>query len=173
MIKDSGKRQKLPGMVRDTSEGKIRYNLIVDGPMFDRWAKHLMEGAKKYTARNWMGAHSQEELNRFVESAFTHFIKWLRGEVDEDHAAAVFFNINGAEYVKERLHKAPAQPKPIFVRDREGGIEFQDRRVADRRKCHSLSYGWSGRRGLAWGRRKDDPEMYPVLSSCDEWESHE
>jgi hypothetical protein len=91
-------------MVRDTSEGKRRYGLVADGPMLDRWADLLQRGAKKYEARNWMKAESYEELERFRESAFTHFMQWFRGEQDgEDHGAAVFFNINGAEYVRSKL----------------------------------------------------------------------
>jgi hypothetical protein len=43
------------------------------------------------------------EYERFQESAARHFEQWLEGENDEDHAAAVFFNINGAEYVKAKL----------------------------------------------------------------------
>jgi hypothetical protein len=30
-------------------------------------------------------------------------MQWFFGENDEDHAAAVFFNITGAEYVKEKI----------------------------------------------------------------------
>lgn len=105
MIKDSGERIKLPGMVRDVSTDKTRYDLVFDGPMFERWAAHLTGGARKYDARNWMGAFTLVEQDRFKESAVRHFIQWLRGDTDEDHAAAVFFNINGVEYVKEKLKK--------------------------------------------------------------------
>lgn len=92
-------------MVRDTTEGKIDYTLVLDGPMFKRWAEHLTKGAKKYAKRNWMKATGQTELDRFKESALRHFIAWFYGERDEDHAAAVIFNINGAEYVQERLER--------------------------------------------------------------------
>lgn len=99
-VKDSGQRQSFDsGMVRDVTEGKIRYDLIFDGPMLERWAKHLTLGAKKYEARNWMKASSIDEADRFIESAVRHFVAWLRGDEDEDHAAAVFFNINGFEHV--------------------------------------------------------------------------
>lgn len=103
-IKDSGQRQSFEsGMVRDVTEGKIDYSLIIDGPMFDRWAIHLTNGAKKYDKRNWMKANGRVEYERFKESALRHFLQWFKGEVDEDHAAAVYFNINGAEYTKTRL----------------------------------------------------------------------
>src|SRR3990167_4428414 len=97
IVKDSGQRQEFTsGMVRDVTTGKIDYSLILDGPMFDRWAAHLTKGAEKYSKRNWMLASGQPEYNRFKESALRHFLQWYRGETDEDHAAAVYFNINGA-----------------------------------------------------------------------------
>lgn len=90
-------------MVRDTEDGKTDYTLIMDGPMFTRWAEHMTKGAAKYGARNWQYAKTQKELERFRRSLFRHFVQYMRGDVDEDHAAAIFFNINAAEYVKERL----------------------------------------------------------------------
>lgn len=108
VVKDSGKRESFDsGMVRDTTEGKIDYSLVLDGPMFKRVAVHLTKGALKYAKRNWMKARGQEELDRFRESALRHFIAWFMGETDEDHAAAVIFNINGAEYVKDQM------PQPV------------------------------------------------------------
>ena len=103
-IKDSGERMEFSsGMVRDVTEDKIDYSLALDGPMFKRYAIHLTNGAKKYNKRNWMKAAGQEEYERFRESALRHFLQWFFGDRDEDHAAAVLFNINGAEYVKEKL----------------------------------------------------------------------
>jgi hypothetical protein len=107
VIKDSGERQEFSsGMARDTSTNKIRYDLVADGPMLKRWAEHLTKGAVKYSPRNWLKAESPEELERYMESAFRHFMQWFYGDTDEDHAAAVFFNICGAEYVKEKLDGA-------------------------------------------------------------------
>ena len=106
VIKDSGQRTKFEsGMVRDVTTDKTNVSLVFDGPMFWRWAVHLTKGAVKYAKRNWMKADGEEELERFKESACRHFMQWYRGEIDEDHAAAVFFNINGAEYVKDKLSK--------------------------------------------------------------------
>jgi hypothetical protein len=108
-IKDSGERQSFEsGMVRDVADDKPDVELIFNGPMADRWAEHLTKGAKKYPdvslgVPNWTLARGLAELVRFRKSAVRHFRQWLRGDVDEDHAAAVFFNINGAEYVRERM----------------------------------------------------------------------
>lgn len=106
-VKDSGDRMEFEsGMVRDTSEGKADYSLVYDGPMLDRWAEHLSKGAVKYSPRNWMLAQGDAEAERFRASAARHFRQWMRGDQDEDHAAAVFFNINGHEYVKAREQDA-------------------------------------------------------------------
>lgn len=106
IVRDSGKREHFDsGMLRDTEDEKVSYDLIFDGPMLERWAVHLTKGAKKYAKRNWMNANSEKELDRFRSSAIRHFVQWLRGDTDEDHAAAIIFNLNGVEYVKERITK--------------------------------------------------------------------
>lgn len=103
VVKDSGERQEFAsGMVRDVTEGKTDFGLVLDGPMFWRWAVHLTKGAVKYAKRNWMLASGDAERDRFKESALRHFLQWYKGDTDEDHAAAVLFNINGYEYVKEQ-----------------------------------------------------------------------
>jgi hypothetical protein len=91
------------GMRRDTEDGKPDYTLIRKGPLFKRWAEHMTKGAVKYGRHNWTLACSDEEYERFGRSAARHFEQWLAGERDEDHAAAVIFNLNAAEYVRERL----------------------------------------------------------------------
>ncbi len=109
VTKDSGQRASFSsGMVRDTSAGKLDYTRVLDGPLFTRWAALLARGAVKYPDNapgvpNWTIADGPEELQRFRESAFRHFVQWLRGDVDEDHAAAVIFNMNGKEYVQEKI----------------------------------------------------------------------
>jgi hypothetical protein len=103
--KDSGQRIDLAnGMVRDTSEGKEDYTLLLDGPLFKRWAELLTRGAVKYGKRNWCKALKsadkvarEETKARFKESAMRHMMQWLQGNRDEDHAAAVLFNLNGYE----------------------------------------------------------------------------
>lgn len=102
-VKDSGQRHEFAsGMVRDVTEGKTDYSLVYDGPMLDRWATHLTKGAEKYDKGNWMKAEGDAEMRRFKESAARHFRQWMRGDTDEDHGAAVFFNINGYEFVKDK-----------------------------------------------------------------------
>lgn len=161
MIKDSGKRLQLPGMVRDTTEGKMRYDLVFDGPMFERWAKHLTDGAVKYSAKNWMGAHTKEEYERFRESAIRHFIQFLNGDTDEDHAAAVLFNINGMEYVKEKMAGEAINFVQNTLRVFADGpttgtaaepVERRDLNKSDRRKVFDNTYNNPARRE-GMGRR--------------------
>ena len=74
------------------------------GKLVPRWAALMGRGAIKYGENNWKKARTQEELDRFKASAFRHFVQWIYGlNTEEDHAAAVAFNISGAEYVKERM----------------------------------------------------------------------
>lgn len=108
-IKDSGERQEFDsGMVRDTEQDKVDYTHTAQGPMLYRWAMHCTRGNAKYPdpelgKPNWMRAKGMAEYLRFKASAFRHFMAWFMGVHDEDHAAGVFFNINGAEYVKTNM----------------------------------------------------------------------
>lgn len=107
-VKSSGERQTFPsGMQRDVDLSKVRVDLIFDGPLVARYAEHLTKGAAKYAARNWMQARGRAEMERFRESAARHFMQWMRGDRDEDHMAAVVFNMNGYEYVREKLLADP------------------------------------------------------------------
>ena len=108
--KDSGKRVVFEtGMNRDISTDKIRYDLVIPlgerEHMLKRWAELMTRGAHKYGERNWEKASTEAELMRFKESAIRHFFQWWDGYTDEDHAAACYFNIQGAEMVKNRLKK--------------------------------------------------------------------
>lgn len=107
--KDSGKREALAnGMVRDTAEDKADWTLIFDGPLIKRYMELLGRGAKKYNPRNWMlaltsgyeGAAYFKTQARFAESALRHFMQWFVGDTNEDHAAAVVFNMNGFEAMR-------------------------------------------------------------------------
>jgi hypothetical protein len=107
VTKDSGKRVEHPsGMVRDVTEGKIDYLLALDGPMFQRYAELMDRGAVKYGKRNWMKANSPEEMDRARESLTRHFFQYLFGQTDEDHAAAIIFNLNEIEEIRAKLAQA-------------------------------------------------------------------
>lgn len=103
VTKDSGERAQFDsGMVRDTQDSKPRYGLIPLGPL-KRVAELYARGAEKYAARNWEQANSVDELERFRESAFRHLMQLLASETDEDHGAAVVFNVFAIMWLEERL----------------------------------------------------------------------
>lgn len=105
VTKDSGERQSFStGMVRDVQTNKPRYDLL-DMPLLKRWAELMGRGAQKYGENNWRKAGTQEELQRFKASAMRHLFQWFNDETDEDHAAAVCFNLAGAEMVKEKIRE--------------------------------------------------------------------
>lgn len=106
ITKDSGKREEFStGMQRDTQDDKPRYDLI-DLAFLKRWAELMARGAKKYGENNWKKAATEEELNRFKASAVRHMYQWLGGDISEDHAVAVAFNLAGAEMVAKKLKNA-------------------------------------------------------------------
>jgi len=107
ITKDSGKTQNYKsGMKRDIQEGKPRFDLIIpinqkyENTLLYRWGMLMERGREKYGERNWEKANSQEEQDRYKQSAFRHFIQWFCGEQDEDHLAAVLFNMNAFEHIK-------------------------------------------------------------------------
>ena len=89
-MQDSGERQQFStGAVRDTTEGKGRFDLISPELMF-RLSKWLEAGANKYSDRNW---EKGMPISRCMDSALRHLFKYLAGWKDEDHLAAALCNI--------------------------------------------------------------------------------
>lgn len=97
------------GFERGVEDGKVMAHLVYDGPMLDRYAKHLTGHRDATTESNWLKAETPEEMARFRRSAARHFHAWMRGDQDEDHAAALWFNINGYEHVRTKLEMAEAR----------------------------------------------------------------
>lgn len=105
VTKDSGERENYEsGMRRDTQDGKPRYSLI-DKVFLKRWAELMTRGADKYGIDNWRLANSPEEWARFRDSGERHLQQWLAGDTEEDHAAAVAFNMAAADYVERKLKR--------------------------------------------------------------------
>lgn len=109
VLKDSGDRETYgSGMVREPSAEKPRFDLcIAEGVPYDqqiltRFAQQMAHGAEKYSDRNWEKANSKQEVDRMKESAFRHFMQWFCDETDEDHAAALLFNIMAVEMTRAK-----------------------------------------------------------------------
>ena len=92
MRKKQEKRRKfIGGAVRDSNTNKIRPDLI-SPRMLKALGAVMAEGAKNYGERNWEKGMPPEV---FKESAARHYVSWMNGEVDEDHAAKLIFNVMG------------------------------------------------------------------------------
>ncbi len=89
-VKDSGNRQEFTtGSRRDTQEGKGNPSLIPPYPL-RRLAKHFENGAKKYGRWNWKLG---QPLSRYIDSMIRHTWAVQEGLDDEDHEAAVLWNM--------------------------------------------------------------------------------
>lgn len=89
-VLDSGKRQDfITGSRRDVQKGKGRFDLIPVCPMF-RVAEHYENGAVKYGDWNWIKG---QPLSIYLNSLERHLMKVKRGDTDEDHEAAVIWNM--------------------------------------------------------------------------------
>lgn len=113
ITKDSGERAVFDsGMQRDTEDGKPRFDLMLpldipyEEQMITRLAALYGRGAVKYESRNWEQANSSAEMERMKSSAFRHFMQWMAGETDEDHAAGTMFNIIAFETTKYKVEHA-------------------------------------------------------------------
>lgn len=111
-MNDTGQRTYYSnGMMREVNPDKPAFDLLLpkgikyEDQMLTRFAQLLAKGAKKYAPRNWELGVGLEEYERAKASALRHMMQWLNGEEDEDHAAAVYFNIMQAEYIRTKLEK--------------------------------------------------------------------
>jgi len=100
------------GMKRDDDSNKPHFEYLFvkampyEEQLLTRWAELMQRGAVKYGSRNFENAHTDEELERYKSSALRHMMQWVMDETDEDHAAAVCFNMMCAEMVKWRKRDA-------------------------------------------------------------------
>ena len=114
---DSGEREEFPtGSRRDTRAGKGRFDLL-PAYALKRLAQLYERGASKYGDANWLKG---QPLSRYLDSALRHLFAHLEGKRDEDHLAAVAWNVLGYIETEERIRagRLPAdladieEPKP-------------------------------------------------------------
>lgn len=108
------KRQFPSGAVRNSDKGKPRYGLIPPQAL-KRVAMRYTQGAEHYGDNNW---EKGMPLKDFVDSAMRHFEQWRAGYRDEDHLAAVVWNILAIIYFEEvgrdeELGPVLFQEKPV------------------------------------------------------------
>jgi len=102
ILKDSGKREQFDtGAVRDTREGKGRYDLI--SPIaLKRLALVYERGASKYKPRNW---EAGIPICRCIDSAIRHLEQFKEGYRDEDHLAQAAWNCFSAIHLLEMIDR--------------------------------------------------------------------
>ena len=90
IIKDSGDRTEFSsGAVRDMHAGKGRMDLLPLTAIIEL-SKHCEEGAMKY------GEHNVDKgipQHSFVDSGMRHLVKYMRGDMDENHLRAACWNL--------------------------------------------------------------------------------
>jgi len=108
-VKDSGKRQEFEtGSRRDTQTGKGCPDLVPTYPL-RRLAKHYENGAVKYGRWNWKLG---QPLSRYIASLQRHLWAVEEGLNDEDHEAAVVWNMISFMETK-RMIEAGELPKEL------------------------------------------------------------
>ncbi|KKN50644.1 hypothetical protein LCGC14_0630710 [marine sediment metagenome] len=100
VVKDSGERQDFEtGAQRDMQSGKPRFDLIPLGPL-RRLADLYSAGAEKYGPNNW---RKGIPLQRTLASLERHLADWIEGKIDEDHGAAVLWNMMALMWTEDEI----------------------------------------------------------------------
>ena len=121
-IKDSGERDTYEsGAQRDNHEGKGRFDLIPTQPLL-RLARHYERGAIKYSPRNY---EKGMPISRYVDAAFRHLVKYMAGCDDEDHLAAVAWNVFAIMHHEEK--KPEMQDLPDWENRKSKNIIYLDK----------------------------------------------
>ena len=146
---DAPQEQFCTGAVRDTSEGKIRPDRIpvsflrelgayfadnelppdcrldlIPPTMLVRLGCLYGRGAKHYGDRNWERGIPDV---RCIQSAWRHFLSFVAREDDEDHAAAVIFNIAAVIHWEETGRNdmlTLPRPEPPTSEDPDNELPF-------------------------------------------------
>ena len=88
-VKDHGVREEMKtGSVRDTQQGKPRYDLV-PATCLTKLALHYSAGSEKYGDRNW---EKGQPITRYMSSAERHFQYFKMGLTDENHLMACVWN---------------------------------------------------------------------------------
>jgi hypothetical protein len=99
-------RQFDTGAQRDTGEGKLRMSLIPQQEL-KRVMKRYLDGAEKYGENNWMKGMPRSV---FYDCMHRHLDAWWRGDDEEDHAAAVIWNMLCAMWTETNFKKDHDEP---------------------------------------------------------------
>ena len=109
-LEDDGTRAQLGGteaLREERNPLKGRYDLIPPASI-KRLAVHFALGAKKYSERNW---EQGLPLSTFSDSASRHLAQFQAGENDEDHLAAVLWNVVCLMETARRIEEGKLPPE--------------------------------------------------------------
>lgn len=99
---DSGAREIAEnGFMREPDAGKpdLSYLFTLQGldlvppELIARIARHYYNGGLKYSPDNWKKGTDERSLARNLRSLARHLFQWFRQEQDEDHLAAIVWNL--------------------------------------------------------------------------------
>jgi hypothetical protein len=101
-IKFNGQKETFAtGGQREVKANKGRFDLLPFEPL-QRVAQLYERGAALYGARNWQKGIP---LSSFLSSAARHLSQLTNGYSDEDHAAAVIWNMLGYMWTREGIER--------------------------------------------------------------------
>jgi hypothetical protein len=114
ITKDSGEKAvHSDGVQRDTQKGKRLFTLMfpkgvpLAQQLIVRVADLYTRGAEKYGDRNWENSKSADTLAHHEDALWRHFMNFYFEEnVEEDHAAAIIWNINAVELTRRNMRRA-------------------------------------------------------------------
>lgn len=94
------------GMVRESKAGKLQFLDYLDIPTVERFARHMHKNAAAHGADNWKkgGYSPRDYLQSLLRHAFdlSKEIDGIQEPTGEDHASAIWFNIQGLMYEQSR-----------------------------------------------------------------------
>lgn len=110
LIDDGGARQSfVTGAVREPHTKKGRYDLITPEGL-KRLAEWYELGAMKYSDRNW---EKGLPISNCLNSAFRHLVKYIAGAKDEDHLAAIAWNVFAIMHFEKHMPELQDIPTRI------------------------------------------------------------
>ena len=84
-------------MIREDKSDKPIYFDYLPPHVLERYGEHMLKGAKVHGSGNFLkGGYGKES---YLDSLYRHLIALKKGDTNEDHAAAIMFNVIG--YIHE------------------------------------------------------------------------
>lgn len=87
LYQESGNVKYLENAIQRFTDKHMNKNVSAT---FLEVSKHFEEGAKKYGENNWQKGIP---THCYIDSAVRHYLKYLRGDTDENHSRAFVWNI--------------------------------------------------------------------------------